>query len=144
METIKTTTMKITNFFKVTFAIFIAISVTQSSCVKPPYKPDYENASGTIIGKEICSTNGIDDYWLIDLSVYPNTKQYGDTLIVNSIKYTNVVKTKDLTADIKIIGYKVSIDFYISNTKIETTGCNCEVPITYLLKEITIINVFDI
>lgn len=47
------------------------LSVT--SCNKPPYKADYENIGGYVIGKETCNTDESQDYWLLDFTVYPNS-----------------------------------------------------------------------
>lgn len=111
-----------------------------TSCNKPPYTPDFNNVNGYVIGKETCSTDDTKDYWLIDFTYDTNTPQYGDTLILNGITYTNVIKTKDLDPKLKRIGLKVFIDFkIITPNKIETTGCNVINPITYRLKEIFII-----
>ncbi|MEJ7677227.1 MAG: hypothetical protein WKG06_05010 [Segetibacter sp.] len=47
----------------------------------------------------------------------------GDTLVLNGITYTNVIKTKDLAERLKKIGMPVSMDFkVISANKVETTG----------------------
>jgi hypothetical protein len=128
--------------------VFISITIIflQGSCNKEPYKPDYSMVAGYVIGKETCNTDSTQNYWLIDLAYLlntpvRNTPQYGDTLILNGITYTNVVKTKDLAERLKQQGMKVSIDFKtITQNKVETTGCTIENPVTYSLKEIFIIN----
>jgi len=98
------------------------------------------NVNGYVIGKENCDTDDTKDYWLIDFNYDLNTPQYGDTLILNGITYTNVIKTKELDKKLKQIGLKVFIDFKtITSNKIETTGCNVTMPVTYTLKEIFII-----
>jgi len=115
------------------------------ACNKPPYKPDYNNVKGYVIGKETCNTDETKDYWLIDLTYLPNTPQFGDTLFLNGQYYTNVVKTKGLTDTVKHVGKAVSIDFKtITSDKVITTGCNVSNPITYDLKEIFVINLFEI
>lgn len=110
-----------------------------------PYSPDYKNVKGYVIGKEICHIDESKDYWLIDLNYLPNTPQYGDTLALNGITYTNVVKTKDLNPLAKKIGERISIDFEnISAEKIETTRCDLANSSIYRLKEIYIKNQFEI
>lgn len=122
-------------------SFFIITSLVSSSCTKPPSIADYTNAGGYVIAKEICNSNDADDYWLVDLTYYPDTPQYGDTLTLNSITYKNVIKTKGLNARLKQIGMTVSLDFKtVTPNKIETTGCIVTTPVTYRLKELFIIN----
>lgn len=115
--------------------------LNDASCNKPPYKPDYENIGGYVIGKETCNTDESQDYWLLDFTVYLNSPKLGDTLALNGTTYTNVLKLKGLDPRLKQIGMRVSIDYkIISNSKIITSGCTVPTPITYPLKEIFIIN----
>ncbi|MGI8600070.1 MAG: hypothetical protein ACR2KB_12525 [Chitinophagaceae bacterium] len=126
------------------YIILITIINLLIACKKPPYYPPYKNVKGFVIGSESCIGNPDDEYWLVDLTFRANTPQYGDTLMLNSVTYTNVVKTKGLR-DLKQNGTRVSIDFdTITNTKIETTGCTVSNPVTYKLKEIFVINLFEI
>lgn len=121
--------------------IFTVILVVLFSCKKRPYIPDYSNTGGFVIGRETCKLIETGDYWLVDLTYYPSTHQYGDTLILSGIKYDNVVKVKTLDPRLKQIGMKVSFDFKtISPNKIITSGCNVASPVTYDLKELFIIN----
>lgn len=125
---------------KFAFLIFISFLLITSSCNKPPYRPD-KNVGGFVIGKEICNTNDADDYWLIDLTYYNDTPQYGDTLILNARTYTNVIKVKGLDSRLRQIGMTVAFDFKtITSNKVQTTGCTVANPITYNLKELFIIN----
>jgi len=111
------------------------------SCKKRPFIPDYTNTGGFVIGRETCKTNETEDYWLVDLTFYPNTPQYGDTLILSGITYTNVVKVKTLDQRLKQIGMTVSFDFKtVTPNKVITSGCNVATPVTYDLKELFIIN----
>lgn len=126
------------------YVILSLIIVVLAACVKPPYYPPYQNVKGFVIGKETCTGNPDDEYWLVDLTFRANTPQYGDTLFLNGITYTNVVKTKGLR-DLKEVGRRVSIDFdTITANKVETTGCTFASPVTYRLKEIFVINLFEI
>lgn len=114
--------------------------LNSSSCNKYPYKPDYKNITGFVIGKETCNTDEAKDYWIIDFTLRPNQPQIGDTLNLNGIEYTNVMKVKGLDDDLKQIGMKVSIDYdNVTPNKFESTGCSVTRPATYLLKELYII-----
>jgi hypothetical protein len=109
------------------------------ACKREPFKPDFEHAAGYVIKKEICKSNADEDYWLVDLSYPLNTvTNYGDTITIDGRFYTNMIKSTKLPASFKEIGKQVSFDFYLSNTKIETTGCTVANPVTYNLKEIQI------
>jgi hypothetical protein len=115
-----------------------------SSCNKQPYEPPYNTAIGYVIGKEVCNTDVSKDYWLINIiSSSSVQQQYGDTLTLNGVKYSNVIKTIGVTNNLKIVGQKVGLDFNISTSQIITTGCSVSIPITYQLKEATIINIAE-
>jgi len=110
------------------------------SCNKPPYKPD-KNVGGYVICKEVCKANEVDDYWLVDLTYYQNTPQYGDTLVLNGRTYNNVIKVKGLDSRLRQVGLTVAFDFKtITADKVQTTGCSVANPLTYNLKELFIIN----
>lgn len=132
--------MKAVYLTSVVFFLILSV-LTSGSCNKPPYKPDYENIGGYVIGKETCNTDGSKDYWLLDFTVYPNSPPVGDTLMLNGITYANVLKLKGLDQRLQQIGMRVSIDYRtITSNKITTTGCTVSSPVTYALKEIFIIN----
>jgi hypothetical protein len=120
--------------------------LTFSSCnTKQPFKPDYANIGGYVIGNETCSADQTKDYWLLDFTIYPNSPEIGDTLILNGITYNNVLKVKGLDPRLQQIGTRVSIDYKkVSANKIITTGCTVSSPVVYSLKEIYIINQFEI
>lgn len=107
---------------------------------KEPFKPDYSNIGGYVIGKETCNTDDTNDYWLLDFTVYPNSPHIGDTLVSNSITYTNVLKVKGLDPRLKQFGMRVSIDYKKISSNELTTGCTVPSPVIYFLKEIFIIN----
>jgi len=112
-----------------------------SSCNKQPYIPDYSNIKGYVIGKETCNTDEAKDYWLIDFSYGSNNPPVGDTLLLNGFTFTNVLKTTGLDQQLKVIGLRVSIDYrVISSAKITTIGCDVLNPVTYSLKELTILH----
>lgn len=127
--------------FNKLYLVTIFVLSISFSCNKRPFIADYANTGGYVIGREVCNSNEMEDYWLVDLTYYNNTPQYGDTLILNGVTYTNVVKVKKLDQRLKAIGTKVSFDFKtITPNKVVTTGCNVTSPVTYDLKELFIIN----
>lgn len=123
------------------FAVFLFAFLLYSSCKPDPYIIEYKNIKGYVIGKETCNTDETKDYWLIDFTYGTNNLHVGDTLFFNGINYTNVLKTKGLSQQLKSVGLKVSIDYNsISTNKISTTGCSVTPSFTYLLKEVIIQN----
>ena len=118
------------------------ISLLVLSCKRQgPYFSDYTNAKGYVIAKETCNLNTLQDYWLVDLTYWSDTPQYGDTITVNNTTFTNVVKVKGLDQRLKQIDMAVSLYFKtVSPNKVETTGCGVANPVTYKLKELFIIN----
>ena len=125
---------------------FIFILTGLSSCMHGNDTMDFDHAGGYVIGKETCNADTTKDYWLIDLSyVYnPPGYHYGDSITINGILYTHMIKTKQLLPVLQIIGKKVSFDFHISAAKLTTTGCTVANPVTYNLKTIEVINSFEI
>lgn len=137
--------MKALLFFRLNYICTTLSLFVLGSCNKQPYISDYNNVKGYVIGKEICNDRD-DDYWIIDLT-YPDFTQYhyGDTLVLNGTKYTNVIKTKDLDQRLKNFGMAVSIDFKtITPNQVVTIGCTISNPTIYKLKELFIINQFEI
>ncbi|MGH2643273.1 MAG: hypothetical protein ACRDE2_04945 [Chitinophagaceae bacterium] len=106
---------------------------------KQPYKLPYEASAGIVIGRENCFVDTMKNYWLVYLTVYPNTKQYGDTISLNGTTYTNVVKTNGLKSPFNQIGEKAGLSFTISAERIQTQGCNVSSPVTYKLKVLKVI-----
>jgi len=119
---------------------FLSIIFLDSCKNNGPYKPDYENIGGYVIGKETCNIDETNDYWLIDFTYYPDQPQIGDTLSLNRITYTNVLKVKGLDQDLKHIGMKVAIDYNKISSRHLTMVCAVDSPIVYYLKEIFIIS----
>jgi hypothetical protein len=133
--------MKYLHTIKTLIIIAILTAFIHSSCNKPPFKPNYENIGGFVIGKETCGIDSANDYWLLDFTVYPNSVKVGDTLVLNGTMYTNVLKLKGLDSRLKRLGMRVSIDYRtITLNKIITSGCTVASPTTYVLKEIFIVN----
>ncbi|MEO6668926.1 MAG: hypothetical protein ABIN36_05590 [Ferruginibacter sp.] len=110
------------------------------ACNKDPVNLDFINVRGTVIAKETCNTNETTDYWLIDLTLNPDTPQYGSTVTINGAIFTDVVKTKELSPQLKELGKHVFFHFQeISDNPVETLNCNVSTPVTYLVKEIYIL-----
>lgn len=118
----------------------VALLLALNSCKKKPFIPPYYDAVGYVIGKETCNDDTAKDYWLIDIYSSSSVRQqYGDTLVINGIEYTNVVKSTGLSDYLKTIGQKVGFDFLISDSAVVTTGCSVDMPVTYKLKVANII-----
>lgn len=124
----------------------LLLVLSSMSCKREPFKPNFEHAGGYVIGKETCKANPDEDYWLIDLSYFSNLpdKNYGDTITINGIFYSYMIKTKQLLTEFKQPGKKVSFDFHLSPAKVQTTGCTVANPVTYDLKEMDVIATFEI
>ncbi len=115
------------------------------SCKPDPYIVENKNIKGYVIGKEVCNTDDSKDYWLIDFTYGSNNPKVGDSLFYNGTTYTNVLKTKGLSQQLKSVGLRVSIDYTtITANKIATTGCSGAGSATYPLKEVIIQNQFEI
>ena len=127
------------------FAVFLFAFILYSSCKPDPYIVENKNIKGYVIGKETCNTDESNDYWLIDFTYGTNNLHVGDSLFFNGTTYTNVLKTKGLSQQLKSVGLRVSIDYNsISVNKISTTGCAVTPSFTFLLKEVIIKNQFEI
>lgn len=127
------------------FAVFLFAFILYSSCKPDPYIVENKNIKGYVIGKETCNTDESNDYWLIDFTYGTNNLHVGDSLFFNGTTYTNVLKTKGLSQQLKSVGLRVSIDYNsISANKISTTGCAATPSFTFLLKEVIIKNQFEI
>lgn len=113
---------------------------SSSSCRREPYKPDFDHAGGYVIGKEVCKEDTAQDYWLVDLSLnYSATNTSGDSITINGIKYNHMVKTKGLLPQFHVVGKKISFDCRFSALKVQTTNCTVASPITYSLKDMTVL-----
>lgn len=111
------------------------------SCNKPPYSPPYLVGVGYVIAKETCKNDDLKEYWLIEIqSVATATQQYGDSLTIGGIKYTNVVKSTGLADTLKRIGRKIGFYFTVSPAAVTTNGCIAVNPITYQLREAFIVS----
>lgn len=135
------TTRKEPLHMKSTYAIPAALAVIlmtlRSTSCKGPYELPYESIAGYVIGKETCNTDALQDYWLLDFTVYPNSQQVGDTLVLNGITYKNVLKMRRLEPAFQQVGKKVSVDYNsITPYKVSTADCTVASPVTYQLKEV--------
>ena len=121
----------------------ILISLRANSCKdNGGVTPDYVRVKGMLIGKEYCHSDTTKDYWLIALNPTENMIQYGDSLQLNDTIYAHVVKTLQLPEDVKVKGTKMIFDFKIISTdKIITPSCDIQTPVTYPLKEVTLLSV---
>ncbi len=128
--------------YQLTLYILSSALIFVSSCNnKQPFITDDNNIKGYVIGKETCNKDETKDYWLIDFTYGSNNPHVGDTILVNGVTYNNVLKTKGLDQQLKITGLRVTIDYKItSSTKVTSSGCDVLNPVTYSLKELTILD----
>ena len=123
----------------------LLILLTTCSCNNKEPLDALPNIGGYVIGKETCHSDERMDYWLIDCTAYANQPQIGDTLVLNGITYTNVLKVKGLSEGLRQIGMGVAFDYKeVTRDVVITTGCMVADPVTYALKELFIINQFEI
>jgi hypothetical protein len=121
-------------------AVLIILAIVGISCSnKEPYKLNHEIAGGFVIGRESCSKDTTQDYWLLDLTAMGANRQYGDTISLQGEVYTNVVKARGLDTSFQKIGKKIVIEFTISKEKVITESCEVNEPVTYPLKEATLL-----
>ena len=120
----------------------LLIQLAACSCNnKEPFDPPYDTAVGYVIGKETCNVDTSNDCWLVNIiSSSSARQQYGDTVELDGLIYTNVVKSTGLSENLKNIGQKVGIDFTITDTSSSTTNCIVTNPVTYKLKIATILS----
>jgi hypothetical protein len=130
-------------FFHLTFFI-IFLFVYAISCKSGNFTPDFEMAGGYVIGKERCNADTLQDYYIIDLSIFPLPNLYGDSLLINGFTYKHVVKTTGLAPQFKYFGARVGFDFHLSSTAVQTKSCIVTMPDTYLLKEMKILSQAEI
>jgi len=121
------------------FVLIIIFSSVFFACKDKPFKPNYENAGGFVIGKEKCNADTTKDYWLVDLSIFPLQNTYGDTLVFNGITYNHLVKTLELSPEFKFIGARVDFDFHLSAFAIQTNNCTIVSPFVFILKEMDVL-----
>jgi hypothetical protein len=103
-------------------------------CEDPPVP--YEGIAGRVIKVEYCAT---DTLVLVasDLFYPSNKRQYTDTLTVNGVLHTGVVKTYDLPLRYQVLGEKIVVDFdVITSQPKECTGREA-----YQVPEVKILNV---
>ncbi|MBX2923657.1 MAG: hypothetical protein KF746_15755 [Chitinophagaceae bacterium] len=124
---------------------FLLMLLTACSCNNKEPLDALPNIGGYVIGRETCTSDPHNDYWLIDFTAYPDQLQMGDTLVFDGITYTNVLKVKGLSEGLQQIGMAVAFDYKeVTPGVVITSGCTVANPVTYALKELFIINQFEI
>jgi hypothetical protein len=130
--------LKFKTLFKTKFILVLPVFVlllSESCNNKHPYKPSYDTAVGYVIGKETCNADTANDYWLIDVFSSSSVRQqYGDTLTLNGIKYTNLIKVSGLAEQLKKTGQKVGFDFNLADKATLSSNCTVSTPKVYQLK----------
>ena len=132
-------------FQKIQFITLGALVFSLFSCTdKPPFKPDYENAVGLIIGSEGCKQDPSQNAWFIQFSG-PNAgnKSYGENITYNAKSYSNVVKTYTLPDSAKVAGKQYLFDFYIEE-KTHAQVCDVDNAVNLNIMNIRIKNLAQI
>ncbi len=83
-------------------------------CEDPPVP--YEGIAGRVIKIEYCATDTL-VMVASDIPYPSNKRQYTDTLTVNGVLYTGVIKTYDLSLRYQTLGQKIVIDFDVINSQ---------------------------
>jgi hypothetical protein len=110
------------------------------ACSKPPaVDMNHFVGIGQILAKETCTGDDLSEYWIIDLYHQANTFKDGDSLFLNGIQYTNVIKaTISNPFSVRGIGQKVVFDFERKLPVQNTRSCSVSNPVTYQVKQVVI------
>lgn len=128
------------NSYKMT-AFTILISAIFSCNNKQPFVPDYEIATGTIIGIENCKKDPSLNAWLIHIpGPNPLSKTFGEEIVYNGIVYKNVVKSFSLPDSAKMPGKQYSFEFNLDG-KSDAETCDAPDAVYFKLTKIKIRNV---
>lgn len=116
-----------------------------SSCKeKPPFQPDYENGTGSVIGSENCKSVLSQNAWLIQFSEpSAGNKTYGENITYNGRIYSNVVKTYHLPDSSKIVGKRYLFEFYLDG-KSTQQECDATNPVNFNITKIRLKNIIRI
>lgn len=136
--------MKLTSLFSITCLIagFIPVLIFLSCNNKSNgYVNDGEKTlAGYVIGREICHNDINLDSWLVDFTFMNNQEQVGDTLTIQGITYTNVLRVKGLSSGFRQPGFSVRVYYKdITSGPVVPTGCDHPDAEVYNLRELTII-----
>jgi hypothetical protein len=117
------------------FFIMLSVNVLLSTC-RPNNTSDVDNIAGYVIARETCYQDEPLNAWLLDCTVRALTPQLGDTLVIDNVQYTNVIRIRNLEPDLQQIGVAVSV--YYSELSGKKVSGNCDVasPKVYALREI--------
>jgi hypothetical protein len=109
------------------------------SCRKPNLDTKYDSAIGRIIAKESCTGVELNDYVVIELYHPINQFKDGDSLWINGVLHTNVVKgIISNPPSVRAIGTKISFDFEKILPTPSTQQCTIANPTVYPVKVVTI------
>ena len=104
-------------------SICSAIMTLLMNCESKPFKPDFDVAHFTIIGREKCYIDTVKNGWLISLTFLSSGNSYGPDISYGGVTYKNVVKTYfDLSKQ-----YADSIDYACDFKVVESHSAQCEV-----------------
>jgi hypothetical protein len=123
-------------------AVIVAQFIFTASCKRDvePHVDREKSLSGYVIAREICHLDARKDYWLIDFTYTDNQLQLGDTLLLDGIEYTNVLKVKEL--DPRFHRPRMAVKMvYESDPAVAPEPADCDHPdaAVYLLKELVVV-----
>jgi hypothetical protein len=99
------------------------------------FEPDYEIVGCRVIKTESCSTDTL--CLLVADIPYPSNKRlYDDTLTVDGVQYTGVLKTHNLPPRYQLLGEKLRIEFNVRNSQAN----ECAGRVAYEVQTIEILN----
>ena len=92
------------------------------------------SVAGYVIAHEACSGVDSTEFWAIDLTYFPNEKQLGDSLTINGVKYTNVIKMKITDPEYRRVGKVIAVIYSKILPNKNTSPCSLSSPVTYCIK----------
>lgn len=103
-------------------SICYVIMIFLMNCESKLFRPDFDVAHFTIIGREKCYVDTLKNGWLISLTFLPSGKTYGPDISYGGVIYKNVVKTYyDLSKQ-----YTDSIDYACDFKIVDSPTSQCD------------------
>lgn len=122
---------------RIAYLLNVSVLSLAASCEKPPHPVPYEFAKAVVIGKEVCKSDQLLDYWIVDVVREGDDGLVGHEVTIDGETFTNAFKTKGLSENTKERGKQVMLLYYPPTTEpVATDGCEIEDSQTYMLREI--------
>jgi hypothetical protein len=117
----------------------LAVGVLLATCSHGPLDESNDNvADAYVIAQETCYQDSSMNAWLLDCTVLPpfQRDQIGDTMMIDNVHYTNVIRIRNLDPVLQHIGLAVTVFFSNISEKKISEHCDVASPKVYLLREI--------